>query len=207
VRPLGVLPLSARCKPRDVRFEDGEAASGPPLDAKMWGACETVRRLNAINACDEGGSPDSCPPLEGPYENWLYGAMLRRTFSLLGGSAWGKQLISDWWACDSQAADARACAAVNASAPAWTRHANAAPAHAGVDGDDQPVVGDEALLTEPLLLVDGSKSLAGQPPRSGGGGSGGDGSAPAARSGGEGRAAHAGAIVAAAATAAIATLA
>jgi hypothetical protein len=255
VRPLGVLPLDARCKPGDLKFEDGEAAAGPPLDPKIWGACETVRRLDEMDGCDEGAAPDACPPLEGPYgerarrrgwlpggqpagmaalpdavpgggplprprltpsrapicpnrplplaENWLYGAMLRRTFSLLGGSAWGKQLIADWWTCDSAAGDAAACAAVNASTPAWMRHMNGKPPHGGVDDDDQPVVGDDALLVEPLLAVDPrAKPLSGPAPRGAWPGGGG---AVSGAGGGGGYAR--GALLAAAAASALAALA
>ena len=71
IRPLGVLPLDTRCRPSDLRFEDGEAATGPPLNPKMWGACNTVRRLNGQDVCSSGKTPGACPSLEGP----IYGAL------------------------------------------------------------------------------------------------------------------------------------
>lgn len=66
IRPLGVLPLSARCRPADLTFEDGEAATGPPLGPAMWGTCNTVRRLNGQDGCDAKADPAACPSLDGP---------------------------------------------------------------------------------------------------------------------------------------------
>jgi hypothetical protein len=65
IRPLGVLPLDARCRPTDLRFEDGEQATGPPLSREMWGTCNTVRRLNGGPVCDAAKDPAACPSLDG----------------------------------------------------------------------------------------------------------------------------------------------
>ena len=132
VRPLGALPLDARCKPADLRFEDGEEASGPPLDARMWGACNTVRRLNGEvegAPCDPRKQPAACPQVDPSiYEHFVYGGMLRRTRALLGGGAWAQQLVADWWACDSKADDRAACQRANVTAPVFTERPKELPA-------------------------------------------------------------------------------
>jgi hypothetical protein len=218
IRPLGVLPLDTRCRPADLSFEDGEAASGPPLKEGMWGACNTVRRLNGQDVCAEGKTPGACPSLEGPIyggwsgggveggweagwewfgwewfgmlyqgwesnqklaaeareqptdpcnatrdrppsnppEHWLYGSMLRRTHNLLGGGTWSQQYVSDWWACDSAASDAKTCRTANISAPTYTERK---PKTAAVE---------VAPGGSPKKAPDGPVVAAGSPPKAAG---------------------------------------
>ncbi|KAI8476540.1 MAG: hypothetical protein J3K34DRAFT_516428 [Monoraphidium minutum] len=131
IRPLATLPLDARCRPARAAFDDGDAASGPPLRAAAWGGCNTVARLNGADGCDGRGDAASCPPLDGPYDDWQYGQMLRRTRKLLGGGAWGARFVSDWWYCDGQGRDAAACGLANVTAPI---HGAAAAAAGGGGG-------------------------------------------------------------------------
>jgi hypothetical protein len=96
--------------------------------------------------------------------------MLHRTHNLLGGGAWSRQYVSDWWACDSRAEDAAGCAAANVTAPAYAKPAaGAGPAGAAVPaaaagvvvagpaagGDDLAgLAGDDPDLRSPLLTGD-----------------------------------------------------
>jgi hypothetical protein len=60
--------------------------------------------------------------------------MLHRTRHLLGGGAWARRFVSDWWACDSKAGDRGGCSAANATAPLAARPAVAAGGGGGGGG-------------------------------------------------------------------------